>query len=221
MIILLSSFSNAIWIPNRAVAADFVQRMNELKYSSVDVHLGIEILGFIESKKELGATTLSLTERYEDKQFLAKILQILCDTKLIMKTGVCQLTYVHRSFVKPWTVNTYNMKRLERVSNPSPRFSEDILTISQISFQESIQPSTSRYLAFADSHQEDKKRKGVKDEEPSTSKKKMKLDDDAKDEKTSERRQSERNKSKQIESKKRASVTDETPPPQKYEIFSN
>lgn len=115
MIVLL--FSNSIWIANRVVAADFVQQMNEQKCSSSEVHLGLEILGFIESKKELGATTLALTEIYEDKQFLAKILQILCDTKLIMKTGVCQLTYVHRSFVKSWTVNTYNMKRLERVAN--------------------------------------------------------------------------------------------------------
>lgn len=92
--------------------------MNELKFTPTEVHLGVDIFGFIESKKELGATTAALKEKYEDKELLGRVVQILSELGMIMKTGICVLTYVHRTYVKPWIVNTYNLKRLNRVSSP-------------------------------------------------------------------------------------------------------
>lgn len=90
--------------------------MTDIDFSPVEVQLGIDLYGFIESRKELGATTSMLKTKYEDREFLEKALDIMLNMKMIMKTGVCQLTYVHRSFVKPWIVNTYHLKRLNRVS---------------------------------------------------------------------------------------------------------
>lgn len=116
MISFLFHSRNALWTPKSSLQADFVKRMMENGFSSTECHLGIDIHAFIESKKELGATSLELTDKYEDKDFLLKILNILIELKMVLKTGVCQLTFVHRSYVKPWIVLTYHLKRLERVS---------------------------------------------------------------------------------------------------------
>lgn len=108
---------NAHWTSKITINADFVKAMTDIELSAVEVQLGIDVYGFIESRKELGATTTMLKAKYEDREFLEKVLDIMVDMKMIMKTGVCQLTYVHRSFVKPWIVNTYHLKRLNRVSS--------------------------------------------------------------------------------------------------------
>lgn len=90
--------------------------MTDFDFSPVEVQLGIDVYGCIEAQKELGVTTAMLKAKYEDREFLEKVLDIMLNMKMIMKTGVCQVTYVHRSFVKPWIVNTYHLKRLNRVS---------------------------------------------------------------------------------------------------------
>lgn len=89
--------------------------MSANEFSTSEVHIGIDIYGFIESKREMGATTKMLTDKYEDKLFIQRVLNILLGLKLIMKTGVCQYTYVHGLFIKPWIINSYHLKRLDRV----------------------------------------------------------------------------------------------------------
>lgn len=91
--------------------------MTDIEFSPVEIQLGIDVYGFIESRKELGATTAMLKAKYEDREFLEKVLNIMLEMRMIMKTGVCQLAYVHRSFVKPWIINTYHLKRLNRVGS--------------------------------------------------------------------------------------------------------
>lgn len=126
--------------------------MNDVELSAVEVQLGIDVYGFIESRKEIGATTSMLKAKYEDREFLEKVLDIMLDMKMIMKTGVCQLTYVHRSFVKPWIVNTYHLKRLNRVSSTilfSTIFDVDFDTL--ISPQEAVHPTSKKLMEIADS----------------------------------------------------------------------
>lgn len=82
-----------------------------------EIHIAIDIFNFIESKGEMGASATLLRETYEDNEFLQKMLSILNKAKLVMKTGVCEVTFVHWKHIKPWIVNTYHLKRLERVSN--------------------------------------------------------------------------------------------------------
>lgn len=98
------------------MSADFVKAMSDADFSAVEIQLGIDIHGFIEQQREVGATSSMLKTKYEDLEFLEKVLTIMLALKMIMKSGVCQVTYIHRSFVKPWIVNTYHLKRLNRVS---------------------------------------------------------------------------------------------------------
>lgn len=80
-----------------------------------EIQIAIDIFNYIETQGEMGAGATNLLERYKDKIFLQKILHFFNEAKLVMKTGVCEVTYVHWKHIKPWVVNTYHLKRLERV----------------------------------------------------------------------------------------------------------
>lgn len=81
-----------------------------------EVHIAIDVYNYIEGNGEMGVSAIKLLERYEDRIFLQTILDHLNEAKFIMKTGVCEVTYVHSKHIKPWVVNTYHLKRLDRVS---------------------------------------------------------------------------------------------------------
>lgn len=83
--------------------------------SMTEIHIAVDVFNYIDSQGEVGAKTDDLLERYEDKMFLQKILDYFNEAKLVMRTGVCEVTYVHWKHTKPWVVNTYHLKRLERV----------------------------------------------------------------------------------------------------------
>ncbi|XP_055584822.1 general transcription factor 3C polypeptide 1 [Uranotaenia lowii] len=61
---------------------------------------------FIESKQELGATVLQLTEQFTNRQELLEDLATLEGFKYILRTGIRHVTFVHWQFVQPWLVNT-------------------------------------------------------------------------------------------------------------------
>lgn len=86
-------------------------------FSTTEVLIIVDILGYIESQREMGATTTALKEKYEDKIFLLNALGFLLERKLVLKAGLCQITYVHAAYVNPWIINTYHLKRLDRVRN--------------------------------------------------------------------------------------------------------
>lgn len=81
-----------------------------------EIHIAIDIYNFIEGRGKMGVSAVELLERYEDKIFLQKLLNHMDEAKFVMKTGVCELTYVHSKHIKPWVINTYHLKRLDRVS---------------------------------------------------------------------------------------------------------
>ena len=80
-----------------------------------EIHIAVDVFNFIDSQGETGAKTAELVDRYEDKIFLQKLLDYFNEAKLVMKTGVCEITYVHWKHIKPWVVNTYHLKRIDRV----------------------------------------------------------------------------------------------------------
>lgn len=80
-----------------------------------EIHIAVDVYNYIDSQDETGAKAADLLERYEDKVFLQKILDYFNEAKLVMKTGVCEVTYVHWKHIRPWVVNTYHLKRLDRV----------------------------------------------------------------------------------------------------------
>lgn len=81
-----------------------------------EIHIAIDIYNYIEERGEMGVTAVELLERYEDKTFLQTLLDHMNEEKFVMKTGVCELTFVHSKHITPWVINTYHLKRLDRVS---------------------------------------------------------------------------------------------------------
>lgn len=106
---------DANWSPELRSNTDFVSLLKEKGLDMNEIHIAVDVFNYIDQQGEMGAKAGSLTERYEDKEFLQKILDYFNTAKLVMKTGVCEVTYVHWKHIKPWVVNTYNLKRIERV----------------------------------------------------------------------------------------------------------
>lgn len=104
------------WSSDLKSNKDFVSLMEEKGLTVTEIHIGVDIYNYIDSQGEIGARAADLLERYEDKIFLQKVLDYLNELKLVMKTGVCEVTYVHWKHIKPWVVNTYHLKRYDRVS---------------------------------------------------------------------------------------------------------
>lgn len=82
-----------------------------------EVNIANDIYNYIDKQGEMGASAADLSDKYENNTFLQTVLNHLNDAKLIMKTGVCEVTFVHWKHIKPWVVNTYHLKRLDRVSH--------------------------------------------------------------------------------------------------------
>lgn len=108
---------------------DFKNAMEINEFSLSEINIGVEILSYIRLQGEIGATAAQLRNKYEDKIFVQKVLNILRDLKLVMRTGVCEMTFVHWKHIKPWIVNTYHLKRLERVSNKSKFFESTLFKL--------------------------------------------------------------------------------------------
>lgn len=112
--------------------------------SMTEVHIAIDIFNHIDAAGEKGSSAASLTDKYENNEFLEMVLSHLNEHKLVMKTGVCEVTFVHWKHIKPWTVNTYHLKRLARVWTINFIFNSrnhfKIIKIISCS-QESIEPT--------------------------------------------------------------------------------
>ncbi|XP_055298279.1 general transcription factor 3C polypeptide 1 isoform X2 [Sitodiplosis mosellana] len=106
------------WSPDLKSDKDFVTLLKEKDMNMTEIHIAVDVFNYIDSQGETGANTADLIERYEDKIFLQKILDYFNEAKLVMKTGVCEVTYVHWKHIKPWVVNTYHLKRLDREATP-------------------------------------------------------------------------------------------------------
>lgn len=124
-----------------------------------EAHIAIDIFNHIDAAGEKGSSAASLTDKYEDKEFLGMVLSHLNEHKLVMKTGVCEVTFVHWKHIKPWIINTYHLKRLERVrafnfifDNRNHNFKiiscsqESIEPTNKSLMQVSAEPSTSKGL---------------------------------------------------------------------------
>lgn len=103
------------WSAEFKTNEDFVELMLSKGLSMAEVHIATDIMNHIDAAGEKGTSAVSLTDKYKDNQFLEMILSYLNEHKLVMKTGVCEVTFVHWKHIKPWIVNTYHLKRLERV----------------------------------------------------------------------------------------------------------
>lgn len=86
----------------------------------------IQILEFLSSKTEMGATNRELVDRFgPGRKMLLKSLQLLQNLRMVLQTGVIEVTFVHCLFTTPWLVGTYTTKRLpstEKAAVPTVPF---------------------------------------------------------------------------------------------------
>lgn len=77
-----------------------------------------ELFSYLRMIKLFGDSKIFYTfqNAYGERDFLHNVLDILMEVKFVMRTGVCEYTYIHWAYVKQWIVNTYHLKRIERVS---------------------------------------------------------------------------------------------------------
>lgn len=113
---LFISSRDANWSPELRSNKVFTEFLTDIGLDMNEIHIAIDIYNYIEERGEMGVSAIELLERYEDKAFLQTLLNHMNDAKFVMKTGVCELTYVHSKHIKPWVINTYHLKRLNRVS---------------------------------------------------------------------------------------------------------
>ncbi|CAG9770226.1 unnamed protein product [Ceutorhynchus assimilis] len=74
--------------------------------------LSDEMLDYIESKGILGATGYELKEKFvsfTNTNSLELILKILTDHHILLKTGICAVTFVHYKFRDAWLTDTFNI----------------------------------------------------------------------------------------------------------------
>lgn len=54
-------------------------------------------------------------EKFVNKLVIIKVLDLLTELNLVIRSGVKTYTFVYWAYIQPWVVNTYHLKRLERV----------------------------------------------------------------------------------------------------------
>lgn len=115
--------------------------MKSHRLNDVEITIGIEILKFIESKKEIGASNVELLvydipksismsslnlkkifffqEKFESKALIKKCLDIFNKQNMVMRTGVVDFTFVHWIYTSAWLITTYHLKRLNKEASTS------------------------------------------------------------------------------------------------------
>lgn len=112
--------------------------MDSNNCNSDEVQMGLDVLGFIESKQEFGATNTALSVKkkthyypklnfnnfffnkclqanFSSRLYLVDVINALIQLNMVLVAGVHDNTFVHWKFVTPWLLSTYNIKRLEKV----------------------------------------------------------------------------------------------------------
>ncbi|XP_018568192.1 general transcription factor 3C polypeptide 1 [Anoplophora glabripennis] len=87
-----------------------------------DFYLANRIVDFIFERKSLGVAGPELKEEFgylERNCSLETILQALVDSRILLRTGVCSLTFVHHLHQSPWLVETFTL------SNDEQKFLEE------------------------------------------------------------------------------------------------
>ncbi|XP_076298615.1 general transcription factor 3C polypeptide 1 isoform X2 [Lasioglossum baleicum] len=74
---------------------------------------------FVREKKELGASILELTDQFLStlgENLLHSIVSLLTKHRLLLRTGVTVVRYVHHQYADSWLIHSYKISRLERES---------------------------------------------------------------------------------------------------------
>uniref|UniRef100_A0A6V7I8R1 Uncharacterized protein n=1 Tax=Bracon brevicornis TaxID=1563983 RepID=A0A6V7I8R1_9HYME len=76
---------------------------------------------YVESKREQGATMKELVTKFYRKidEKLYEILEFLTDQRLLLRSGITKMHYIHHNFVDPWLIHSMRIMRLQKEALPS------------------------------------------------------------------------------------------------------
>ncbi|KAK9512897.1 hypothetical protein O3M35_001209 [Rhynocoris fuscipes] len=86
----------------------------ELLESDCDKYLLLQLLNYLEAKKELGATYKDIEDNVGRSNEIEKILQLLVQKQFILKSGSVNVRFIHSKFTKPWLIRTYYIPRYKK-----------------------------------------------------------------------------------------------------------
>ncbi|CAO1413423.1 unnamed protein product [Diamesa serratosioi] len=78
----------------------------------------LRVLEFVESTAQMGAKYDQFNIKFPDKQELQHNVKILQKMRLLLRTGVNEIVFVHWNFASLWLIETYNVLRAEKDSLP-------------------------------------------------------------------------------------------------------
>lgn len=107
-------YSECLWKSEFGKESDIRQRLVKENLESSQTEFCLQVLTFLSTKNELGATNVELISTFPNRKMLSQSLQLLLNLRMVLQAGVVEVTYVHCLYVTPWLVGTYNIKRLER-----------------------------------------------------------------------------------------------------------
>lgn len=100
------------WSPELRSNKDFVNLLKEKGLDMKEIQTAVDVLNRIDRQGIMGAKASYLADKYPDKEFLQKILDHFNAAKLVMRTGLSEITYVHWKHI---VVNTTISKRSNQV----------------------------------------------------------------------------------------------------------
>ncbi|KAG4077748.1 hypothetical protein HA402_011177 [Bradysia odoriphaga] len=113
--------SSARWSNKEVDKIDIAEHMKTHQLDDNEISIAMEMLKFIESKKEMGASSIELQEKFGSKVLIKKCLDIFYNQNMVMRAGVVDYTFVHWIYTSAWLITTYHFKRLNKESSdPQP-----------------------------------------------------------------------------------------------------
>ncbi|XP_077271220.1 general transcription factor 3C polypeptide 1 isoform X1 [Temnothorax americanus] len=73
---------------------------------------------FVQERKEIGVCSQELLDKFfaEQGEDLYKVVSLLVDNHIFLRSGVTKPRYIHHRYVDPWLINSYKIHRLEQES---------------------------------------------------------------------------------------------------------
>ncbi|XP_020291475.1 general transcription factor 3C polypeptide 1 isoform X2 [Pseudomyrmex gracilis] len=89
------------------------EEMSEIELKYIDA-----VHDFVQEKKEMGVSSHELLDKFFDEQGedLYKVVSLLIENRVFLRSGVTNSRYIHYQYVDPWLTHSYKINRHEQES---------------------------------------------------------------------------------------------------------
>ncbi|KAL0120525.1 hypothetical protein PUN28_008329 [Cardiocondyla obscurior] len=108
---------SAIFPKNTIGYADYKNEIvMKKKEIAVDWKYVDAVYEFVQEKKEIGVCSQELVDKFyaEQGDHLYKVVSLLIDNHIFLRSGVTKPRYIHHRYVDPWLIHSYKIYRLEQ-----------------------------------------------------------------------------------------------------------